>query len=147
MHPSSHVALLEKATGSRIAHLLYFFPQLSSVRKAKLELLEAARPRRPGRGELGPPLRMARPQLAPWVHTGFLLCLLGLGGAIEIPMDREFFYSPDLGQKDWREGDGRGELRPTFQEGEGKGNSEFWMQNRVSQRMAAGRLVFGNMRL
>ncbi|XP_015995965.2 neurofascin isoform X15 [Rousettus aegyptiacus] len=30
---------------------------------------------------------MARPQLAPWVHTGFLLCLLGLGGAIEIPMD------------------------------------------------------------
>nr|KAF6397412.1 neurofascin [Rousettus aegyptiacus] len=60
---------------------------LSSVRKAKLELLEAARPRRPGRGELGPPLRMARPQLAPWVHTGFLLCLLGLGGAIEIPMD------------------------------------------------------------
>ncbi|XP_006922927.1 neurofascin isoform X1 [Pteropus alecto] len=30
---------------------------------------------------------MARPQAAPWVHAGFLLCLLGLGGAIEIPMD------------------------------------------------------------
>lgn len=147
MHPSSRVGLLEQATSSRIAHLLYFFPQLSSVWEAELERLEAARPRRPGSGELGPPLRMARPQAAPWVHAGFLLCLLGLGGAIEIPMDREFFYSPDLGQKGWRAGDGRGELRPTFQEGEGRGNSEFWMQSWVSQRMEAGRLVFGNVRL
>ncbi|XP_069911275.1 neurofascin isoform X18 [Oryctolagus cuniculus] len=30
---------------------------------------------------------MARPQPPPWVHAAFLLCVLGLGGAIEIPMD------------------------------------------------------------
>uniref|UniRef100_A0A8C8YVB6 Neurofascin n=1 Tax=Prolemur simus TaxID=1328070 RepID=A0A8C8YVB6_PROSS len=30
---------------------------------------------------------MARQQLPPCVHAAFLLCLLGLGGAIEIPMD------------------------------------------------------------
>ncbi|XP_053771480.1 neurofascin isoform X2 [Desmodus rotundus] len=30
---------------------------------------------------------MARPQPPPWVHAAFLLCFLGLGGAIEIPMD------------------------------------------------------------
>nr|XP_012614949.1 neurofascin isoform X10 [Microcebus murinus] len=30
---------------------------------------------------------MARQQPPPWVHPAFLLCLLGLGGAIEIPMD------------------------------------------------------------
>ncbi|XP_066117699.1 neurofascin isoform X15 [Saccopteryx bilineata] len=30
---------------------------------------------------------MARPQPPPWGHTAFLLCLLGIGGAIEIPMD------------------------------------------------------------
>ncbi|XP_070253331.1 neurofascin isoform X3 [Myotis yumanensis] len=30
---------------------------------------------------------MARPQPPPWVHAAVLLCLLGLGGAIEIPMD------------------------------------------------------------
>ncbi|XP_004375299.1 neurofascin isoform X5 [Trichechus manatus latirostris] len=32
-------------------------------------------------------LRMARQQLPPWVHAAFLLWLLSLGGAIEIPMD------------------------------------------------------------
>uniref|UniRef100_A0A2K6SXW8 Neurofascin n=2 Tax=Saimiri boliviensis TaxID=27679 RepID=A0A2K6SXW8_SAIBB len=30
---------------------------------------------------------MARQPAPPWVHTAFLLCLLSLGGAIEIPMD------------------------------------------------------------
>uniref|UniRef100_G1P8G4 Neurofascin n=1 Tax=Myotis lucifugus TaxID=59463 RepID=G1P8G4_MYOLU len=30
---------------------------------------------------------MARPQPPPWVHAAVLLCLLGLGGAIEIPKD------------------------------------------------------------
>ncbi|XP_072867674.1 neurofascin isoform X9 [Chlorocebus sabaeus] len=30
---------------------------------------------------------MARQPLPPWVHAAFLLCLLSLGGAIEIPMD------------------------------------------------------------
>ncbi|XP_045438995.1 neurofascin isoform X15 [Pipistrellus kuhlii] len=30
---------------------------------------------------------MAGPQPPPWVHAAVLLCLLGLGGAIEIPMD------------------------------------------------------------
>ncbi|XP_062971404.1 neurofascin isoform X4 [Cynocephalus volans] len=30
---------------------------------------------------------MARQQLPPWVHAAFLLCLLNLGAAIEIPMD------------------------------------------------------------
>ncbi|XP_062067265.1 neurofascin isoform X4 [Lepus europaeus] len=30
---------------------------------------------------------MARPQPPPWVHAAFVLCVLGLGGAIEIPMD------------------------------------------------------------
>uniref|UniRef100_H0WW59 Neurofascin n=1 Tax=Otolemur garnettii TaxID=30611 RepID=H0WW59_OTOGA len=30
---------------------------------------------------------MARQQPPPWVHAAFLLCLLSLGGAIEIPMD------------------------------------------------------------
>uniref|UniRef100_A0ABI7YDU5 Neurofascin n=2 Tax=Felis catus TaxID=9685 RepID=A0ABI7YDU5_FELCA len=61
---------------------------LNSVREAQLELLEAARPRGPGSRERGPVLRMARQQQPPpWVHTAFLLCLLSLSGAIEIPMD------------------------------------------------------------
>ncbi|KAK1329406.1 hypothetical protein QTO34_011590 [Cnephaeus nilssonii] len=65
---------------------------LSSVWEAESEQLEAARPRRPGNGERGSALRMARPQPPPWVHAAVLLCLLGLGGAIEIPMDREFSF-------------------------------------------------------
>ncbi|XP_019288641.2 neurofascin isoform X18 [Panthera pardus] len=61
---------------------------LNSVREAQLELLEAARPRGPGSRERGPVLRMARQQQPPpWVHAAFLLCLLSLSGAIEIPMD------------------------------------------------------------
>lgn len=71
----------------------YFFPQLNSVQEAELERLEAARPRRPGSRERGPVLRMARLQPPPWVHAAFLLCCLGLGRAIEIPMDREFAQS------------------------------------------------------
>ncbi|KAM5201823.1 neurofascin isoform 9-T9 [Hipposideros larvatus] len=61
--------------------------QLSSVREAELERLEAARPRWPGSGERGPVLRMARLQPPPWVQAVLLLCFLGLGGAIQIPMD------------------------------------------------------------
>ncbi|XP_039737729.1 neurofascin isoform X1 [Pteropus medius] len=76
-----------EGASSGVARRLNEAETLSSVWEAELERLEAARPRRPGSGELGPPLRMARPQAAPWVHAGFLLCLLGLGGAIEIPMD------------------------------------------------------------
>ncbi|XP_029791426.1 neurofascin isoform X14 [Suricata suricatta] len=60
---------------------------LNSVQEAQLEQLETARPRRPGSRERGPELRMARQQPPPWVHTAFLLCLLSLSGAIEIPMD------------------------------------------------------------
>ncbi|XP_058557639.1 neurofascin isoform X14 [Neofelis nebulosa] len=61
---------------------------LNSVREAQLELLEAARPRGPGSRERGPVLRMARQQQPPpWVRAAFLLCLLSLSGAIEIPMD------------------------------------------------------------
>nr|XP_019566982.1 PREDICTED: neurofascin isoform X16 [Rhinolophus sinicus] len=61
--------------------------RLNSVQEAELERLEAARPRRPGSRERGPVLRMARLQPPPWVHAAFLLCCLGLGRAIEIPMD------------------------------------------------------------
>ncbi|KAM5201847.1 neurofascin isoform 32-T33 [Hipposideros larvatus] len=61
--------------------------RLSSVREAELERLEAARPRWPGSGERGPVLRMARLQPPPWVQAVLLLCFLGLGGAIQIPMD------------------------------------------------------------
>uniref|UniRef100_G3UAZ9 Neurofascin n=1 Tax=Loxodonta africana TaxID=9785 RepID=G3UAZ9_LOXAF len=61
--------------------------KLSSVQEAKLERLEAARPRRLGSREPGLMLRMARQQPPPWVHAAFLLWLLSLGGAIEIPMD------------------------------------------------------------
>lgn len=86
-----------------------------------MEQLEAARPRRPGSGERGPVLRMARQPPPPSVHAAILLCLLSLSGAIEIPMDREscsisFFDSPDLGQRSWREGMVRGKLRPAFEE-------------------------------
>uniref|UniRef100_A0A5F9DHL3 Neurofascin n=1 Tax=Oryctolagus cuniculus TaxID=9986 RepID=A0A5F9DHL3_RABIT len=61
--------------------------ELSSVQEAQLERLKAARPRGPGSRERGLVPRMARPQPPPWVHAAFLLCVLGLGGAIEIPMD------------------------------------------------------------
>ncbi|XP_004375301.1 neurofascin isoform X7 [Trichechus manatus latirostris] len=61
--------------------------KLSSVQKAQLERLEVARPRELGSREPGLMLRMARQQLPPWVHAAFLLWLLSLGGAIEIPMD------------------------------------------------------------
>uniref|UniRef100_A0A5F9C657 Neurofascin n=1 Tax=Oryctolagus cuniculus TaxID=9986 RepID=A0A5F9C657_RABIT len=61
--------------------------KLSSVQEAQLERLKAARPRGPGSRERGLVPRMARPQPPPWVHAAFLLCVLGLGGAIEIPMD------------------------------------------------------------
>uniref|UniRef100_G3RFL4 Neurofascin n=1 Tax=Gorilla gorilla gorilla TaxID=9595 RepID=G3RFL4_GORGO len=37
---------------------------------------------------------MARQPPPPWVHAAFLLCLLSLGGAIEIPMDRESLTQP-----------------------------------------------------
>uniref|UniRef100_A0A8C2VS58 Neurofascin n=1 Tax=Chinchilla lanigera TaxID=34839 RepID=A0A8C2VS58_CHILA len=37
---------------------------------------------------------MARQQPPPWVHAAFLLLLLSLGGAIEIPMDRESLTQP-----------------------------------------------------
>ncbi|XP_037680876.1 neurofascin isoform X11 [Choloepus didactylus] len=61
--------------------------QLSSVREAELERLEAARPRGLGSREQGLVLRMARPP-PPWLHAAFLLLwLLSLGRAIEIPMD------------------------------------------------------------
>ncbi|XP_049713922.1 neurofascin isoform X7 [Elephas maximus indicus] len=61
--------------------------KLSSAQEAKLERLEVARPRRLGNREPGLMLRMARQQPPPWVHAAFLLWLLSLGGAIEIPMD------------------------------------------------------------
>ncbi|XP_032949222.1 neurofascin isoform X7 [Rhinolophus ferrumequinum] len=61
--------------------------RLNSVWEAKLERPEAARPRWPGSRERGPVLRMARLQPPPWVYAAFLLCFLGLGRAIEIPMD------------------------------------------------------------
>ncbi|XP_053461681.1 neurofascin isoform X15 [Nycticebus coucang] len=61
--------------------------ELSSVPEAQLMRLEAGRPQRLGNGERGLALRMARQQPPAWVHAAFLLCLLSLGGAIEIPMD------------------------------------------------------------
>uniref|UniRef100_A0A8D0QGB8 Neurofascin n=1 Tax=Sus scrofa TaxID=9823 RepID=A0A8D0QGB8_PIG len=60
---------------------------LSSVQKAQLQRLEAARPRGPGSGDRGPVPRMARQQPPPWVHAAFLFSLLSLSTAIEIPMD------------------------------------------------------------
>ncbi|XP_058525053.1 neurofascin isoform X2 [Ochotona princeps] len=60
--------------------------KLSSVQEAQLEQLKAARARGLGHKERGLVLRMARLQ-PPWVHTAFLLCIFGLVGAIEIPMD------------------------------------------------------------
>lgn len=36
-------------------------------------------------------LSMARQQAPPWVRIALILFLLSLGGAIEIPMDREFW--------------------------------------------------------
>ncbi|XP_020918915.1 neurofascin isoform X26 [Sus scrofa] len=60
---------------------------LSSVQKAQLQRLEAARPRGPGSGDRGPVPRMARQQPPPWVHAAILFSLLSLSTAIEIPMD------------------------------------------------------------
>ncbi|XP_057364058.1 neurofascin isoform X7 [Manis pentadactyla] len=60
---------------------------LSSVQKAQFQRLEAARLRGPGSRERGPVLRMAGQQPPPGVLAALLLCLLSLGGAIEIPMD------------------------------------------------------------
>ncbi|XP_069897813.1 neurofascin isoform X8 [Dipodomys merriami] len=60
---------------------------LSSVQEAHLERHKAARPRGLGSREWGLVLRMARQQAPPWVHAAFLLFLLSLSGAIEIPMD------------------------------------------------------------
>ncbi|XP_010347231.3 neurofascin isoform X11 [Saimiri boliviensis] len=60
---------------------------LSSVREVQLKRLEVTRPRGLGNRERGRVPRMARQPAPPWVHTAFLLCLLSLGGAIEIPMD------------------------------------------------------------
>ncbi|KAL4693747.1 hypothetical protein H8959_013012, partial [Pygathrix nigripes] len=61
--------------------------RLSSVREAQLKRLEVTRPRVLGSRERGRVPRMARQPPPPWVHAAFLLCLLSLGGAIEIPMD------------------------------------------------------------
>uniref|UniRef100_A0A0D9RQ10 Neurofascin n=1 Tax=Chlorocebus sabaeus TaxID=60711 RepID=A0A0D9RQ10_CHLSB len=61
--------------------------RLSSVREAQLKRLKVTRPRVLGSREQGQVPRMARQPLPPWVHAAFLLCLLSLGGAIEIPMD------------------------------------------------------------
>ncbi|XP_055225136.2 neurofascin isoform X9 [Gorilla gorilla gorilla] len=61
--------------------------KLSSVREAQLKQLEVTRPRVLGSRERGQVPRMARQPPPPWVHAAFLLCLLSLGGAIEIPMD------------------------------------------------------------
>ncbi|XP_017736484.1 PREDICTED: neurofascin isoform X3 [Rhinopithecus bieti] len=61
--------------------------RLSSVREAQLKQLEVTRPRVLGSRERGRVPRMARQPPPPWVHAAFLLCLLSLGGAIEIPMD------------------------------------------------------------
>nr|XP_034800630.1 neurofascin isoform X12 [Pan paniscus] len=64
-----------------------FRRELSSVQEAQLKRLEVTRPRVLGSRERGQVPRMARQPPPPWVHAAFLLCLLSLGGAIEIPMD------------------------------------------------------------
>ncbi|XP_024310060.2 neurofascin isoform X7 [Homo sapiens] len=61
--------------------------KLSAVQEAQLKRLEVTRPRVLGSREQGQVPRMARQPPPPWVHAAFLLCLLSLGGAIEIPMD------------------------------------------------------------
>ncbi|XP_055091322.1 neurofascin isoform X5 [Symphalangus syndactylus] len=61
--------------------------KLCSVREAQLKRLKVTRPRVLGSRERGRVPRMARQPPPPWVHAAFLLCLLSLGGAIEIPMD------------------------------------------------------------
>ncbi|XP_032144807.1 neurofascin isoform X17 [Sapajus apella] len=60
---------------------------LSSVQEIQLKRFEVTRPRGLGNKERGRVPRMARQPAPPWVHAAFLFCLLGLGGAIEIPMD------------------------------------------------------------
>lgn len=87
---------------SRETNLLsFFFLQLSTVWKAHIERHKASRARGLGSREQGLVLRMARQQAPPWVHVALILFLLSLGGAIEIPMDREFRagsspFTPDL---------------------------------------------------
>ncbi|XP_032144817.1 neurofascin isoform X27 [Sapajus apella] len=61
--------------------------KLSSVQEIQLKRFEVTRPRGLGNKERGRVPRMARQPAPPWVHAAFLFCLLGLGGAIEIPMD------------------------------------------------------------
>ncbi|XP_031238286.1 neurofascin isoform X9 [Mastomys coucha] len=83
---------LPSANGSRAsAGVLKSRPneaeKLSPVWKAHIERHKASRARGPGSGEQGLVLRMARQQAPPWVHVALILFLLGLGGAIEIPMD------------------------------------------------------------
>ena len=55
-----------------------------------VEWHKVSRARGLGSWEQGPVLRMDRQQALPWVHTALILFLLSPGGAIEIPMDREF---------------------------------------------------------
>ncbi|XP_023557030.1 neurofascin isoform X13 [Octodon degus] len=82
--PSAHC---HRATSGAARKRLNEAEELSSVPKAHVEQLEAARSRGLGSGEQGLVPRMARQQPPPWVHAAFLLLLLSLGGAIEIPMD------------------------------------------------------------
>lgn len=82
-----------------------FSLQLSTVWKAHAERHKASRARGLGSWEQGPVLRMDRQQAPPWVHLALILFLLSLGGAIEIPMDREFrsgsvHFVPDGGGMD-----------------------------------------------
>lgn len=94
--------------------LLFFFLQLSTVWKAHIERHKASGARGLGSGEQGLVLRMARQQAPPWVHIALILFLLSLGGAIEIPMDREFCalssrFTPDIRGMDVGESGGGGE--------------------------------------
>lgn len=76
---------------------MYFSSQLTSIGKAEeLQQPEVVRPCRRGSSEQEQAPRMAR-QPPPWLCTAAgILCLLSLGAAIEIPMDRE--YCSDLGR-------------------------------------------------
>ena len=137
MRPSSPVEVLEQTTSLRNNSLVIFLSTAELCPEAELEQLGAARPRRPGNGERCPALRMARPQPPPWVHAAFLLCFLGLGGAIEIPMDREFFsffYSPDLGQRT---------VKTNFQRMLGEGKQWILDAELGFPKMGAGRWCFG----
>ncbi|XP_005375387.1 PREDICTED: neurofascin isoform X10 [Chinchilla lanigera] len=82
--PSAHC---RRATPGAVRKRLKEVEELSSIPKAHVEQLERARARGLGSRERGLVPRMARQQPPPWVHAAFLLLLLSLGGAIEIPMD------------------------------------------------------------